>query len=54
VIARLIAIHVILTNQFQSLCENGNLRVAVILFGLSWRRFLREYIRENADYKTNQ
>jgi hypothetical protein len=54
VIARLVVIHIILPNQFESLCENGNLRVAVILFGLSRLRFLRECARESAKQQTNQ
>src|SRR5262249_40427444 len=54
VIARLVFIHVILPEQFQSLCENGNLRVAVIFFALSWLRFLCEHARKSAEHETSQ
>src|SRR5204863_6368214 len=53
VIARLVVIHVILPNQLESLCENGNLRVAVILFAPCRRRFLRKYACERGEYETN-
>ena len=49
-IARLVLIHVILPDQLQGFCENGNLRVAVILFGL-WRLRL---LRENAGIAPNR
>jgi hypothetical protein len=42
-----------LPEQFQSLCENGNLRVAVIFFALSWLRFLREHAGKSAKHETN-
>jgi hypothetical protein len=48
VIARLVPIHVILPDQFDRLCENGNLRVTVIFFILSRRRFLRVDARQDA------
>src|SRR5438132_14272427 len=54
VIARLVLIHVILPEQFQSLCENGNLRVAVILWAFSWLRFLRERAGKSAEHETSQ
>ena len=40
--------------QFQRFCENGNLRVAVILFAL-WRlHFLRENSWQSAEQETSQ
>src|SRR5207244_12368638 len=54
VIARLVVIYVILPNHLESLCENGNLRVAVIVFALRWPRFLRERAAENTEHETRQ
>jgi len=54
VIARLVIVYVILPNQLESLCENGNLRVAVIVFALPWLRFLRERTGESTEHETSQ
>src|SRR5262245_14670732 len=54
VITRLVLIHVILPDQLQGFCENGNLRVAVILFSLWWLHFLRESARDSAEKDASQ
>ena len=54
VIARLVLIHVILPEQFERLCENGNLRVAVILFTLSLAALPARTLGKSAEHETSQ
>src|SRR5262249_16255171 len=53
-IARLILVDVVLADQLQGFCENGNLRVAVILFGLRRLHFLRESAGNSAEQDASQ
>src|SRR5262249_25109111 len=50
----LVFIDVILPDELQSFCENGNLRVAVILFRLWRRHLLRKNAGNSAEHDASQ